>query len=86
MEVDNDDFLVCANTGANMDNLAAPLKAWDIKIQRLTTGSPIQTTISGLDNMSGLETEQKAFQHCVLKLTCLTIGGIKICNPKSLKI
>ena len=45
MEVDNDNFLVTAPTQADLDTLARPLQAWDIKVQILTYDNALETAL-----------------------------------------
>lgn len=51
MEVDNDDVLVTSPTQQDFDILSAPLKAWKIKIQKLSKEDPINATIYRTERM-----------------------------------
>lgn len=73
------------------ENLAAPLRVWDIKVQSLTYDNPLLTALpaSGTvpiaaDNHSAPTTTQHtpdSFQHVGLKITMMSCGEIYLFNP-----
>lgn len=89
VEVNNVNFLVTAPTQEDLEALSAPLiKAWKIKIQKLTQNQSITLSVSSIKNMpksieSQDEVEGMSFQYVRQKTEKLPFGGIQISNPKS---